>query len=112
MNKLQSYDFDITYFRETQNVVVDALSCRPHLSLLIDIFEDWRHLILVEYEKNVWITRFIDGTIQDSRYTLVNKLIIYKEKIFLVPGSTVRRMVLKSFHDSPMVGHLGFYKTY
>ena len=69
-------------------------------------------MILVECAKDAWKTRFIDGTIQDSRYTLVNELIIYKGKIFLVLGSTVRRMILKSFHDSPMIGHPSFYKTY
>ena len=112
MNKLQSYDFDITYFKGTQNVVDDALSRRPHLSLLTDISEDWRHLIFAEYVKDNWAAGFIDGTIQDSKYTLVNELIIYKGQIFLAPGSAMRRMVLKSFHDSPMARYLGFYKTY
>ena len=65
------------------------------MSLLIDIFEDWRHLILVEYVKDTWATGFIDGTIQDRKYTLVNELIIYKGRIFVVLGSTMRKMVLK-----------------
>ena len=45
-------------------------------------------------------------------YTLVNELIICKGRIFFVPSSTVRRMVLKYFHASPMARHPGFYKTY
>ena len=108
MSKLQSYDFDIPYFKGTPNIVADALSHRPHLSLLTDISEDWRHLILAEYAKDAWTAEFIDGTIQD----LVNELIIYKGRIFLVLGSIIRRIVLKSFHDSPMAGHPSFYKKY
>ena len=112
MRNLQSYEFDIKYFKGKHNVVIDSLSRRPHLSLLTDISEDWRHLILAEYAKDAWTIGFIDGTIQDNIYTLVNELIIYKGQIFLVPVSTVRRMVLKSFLDSPMAGHPSFYKTY
>ena len=63
------------------------------MSLLTDISEDWRHLILAEYAKDTWAAGFIDGTIQDIRYTLVNELIIYKGRIFLVSRSTVRRMI-------------------
>ena len=64
--------------KETQNVVADALSRRPHLSLMTDISEDWRHLILAEYGKDTWASGFIDGTIQNSDFTLVNEIIIYK----------------------------------
>ena len=49
VSKLQSYDFDISYIKGTQNVVADALSRRPHLFIVSDISEDWRHLIIAEY---------------------------------------------------------------
>ena len=40
VSKLQSYDFDITYFKGTHNIFFDALSRRPHLSLLKKISKD------------------------------------------------------------------------
>ena len=78
----------------------------------MDISEDWRHLILAEYAKDTWASGFIDGLIQNSDFTLVNEIIIYKGRIYLVPRSKVKRMVLRVYHDSPMVGYPGFYKSY
>lgn len=69
-------------------------------------------MIIVEYAKNPWGSGIVHGTIQDSRYSLVNELIIYKERIYLVPGSDVKNKVLRTFHDSPMAGHPRYYKTY
>ena len=66
-------------------MVEDAFSCRPHLSVMIQILEDWRHLIIAEYARDSWASGIVDGTIVDTRYTLVDDLIIYKNRIFLVP---------------------------
>lgn len=40
VSKLQSYDFDISYIKGTQNVVVDALPRRPHLCVVTKILDD------------------------------------------------------------------------
>lgn len=84
VSKLQSYDFDIAYVKGTQNVVANALSRRPHLSSISLITENWRHMIVAEYAKNPWASSIVDGTVQDDRYSLVDNLIIYKGRIFLV----------------------------
>ena len=52
VSKLQAYDFDISYVKGTQNVVADALSRRPHLSAMIQISKNWRHLIIAEYARD------------------------------------------------------------
>ena len=98
--------------RGTQNVVADALSRRPHLSTMVEISEDWRHLIITEYARDSWASEIVDGIVIDTRYTLVDDLIIYKNRIFLVPGSKVKRIVLRALHDSPIVGPLRYFKTY
>ena len=54
MSKLQAYHFDITYVKGKNNVVADALSRRPHLTSMIQILEDWRHLIVAEYARDTW----------------------------------------------------------
>ena len=90
VNKLQAYDFDITYVKGTQNVVADALSRRPHLTSMIQISEDWRHLIVAEYAKDTWASDIVEGTKIDTRYTLIDDLIIYNNRIYLVPGLKVK----------------------
>lgn len=112
MSKLLAYDFDIAYFKGKHNIVADALTRRSHLSSIVEITADWRHLILAEYAKDPWASGMIDGTVHDSRYSIVNELIIYKGRILLVPGSEMKNKVLRAFHDLPMAGHLGYFKTY
>ena len=48
----------------------------------------------------------------DTRYTLIDDLIIYKNMIYLVRGSKVKQLILRAFHNSPTVGHPGYFKTY
>ena len=79
---------------------------------MTNISKDWRDLFLVEYGKDTWTLGFIDGLIHNSNFTLVNEIIIYKGFIYLVPGLEVKRMVLRVYHDSPMIRHQGFYKNY
>lgn len=67
---------------------------------------------MVEYAKDSWASGIIDGSLQDDRYTVVNDLIIYKGRIFLTPGLEVKNIVLRSFHDSPLACHPGYFKTY
>lgn len=67
---------------------------------------------MAEYAKDSWASSVIEGTIQDSRYTVVNDLIIYKERIYLVPESSMKQKILRACHDSPLVGHPRFFKTY
>ncbi|XP_059066458.1 uncharacterized protein LOC131857759 [Cryptomeria japonica] len=67
VNKLQSYDFDISYVKGTQNIVVDALSRCPRLSSMATMYEDWKHLIIEKYAKNLWASSIVDGTVKDNR---------------------------------------------
>lgn len=69
---------------------------------MIEISEDWRYLILVEYATYPWAPSVIIGSIQDSRCTLVNEMMVYKGRILMVPGSSVKQVVPRAFHDSPL----------
>jgi hypothetical protein len=42
----------------------------------------------------------------------LDDVIFYKDRIYLVPESTLREKVLKAYHNSPIAGHQGFFKTY
>ena len=51
MSKVQAFDFDIEYVKGKNNVVVDALSRRPSISLM-DVGENWKAILEVEYAKD------------------------------------------------------------
>ena len=63
VSKLQSYDFDISFVKGSQNIVADALSHQPHLSSMAEVSEDWSHLIVAKYAKDSWASCIIDGSL-------------------------------------------------
>jgi hypothetical protein len=52
------------------------------------------------------------GQIQDDRYRVIDDVIFYKDRVYLVPDSGLRKKILTAVHDSPLAGHQGFFKTY
>lgn len=93
-------------------IVADALLRWPHLSLLVEITADWKQEIIIEYANNQFATRLVDGTLHDGRYQMDDDLIDYKGRIFLVPDSKLKKRILQSFHDIPLAGHQGYFKSY
>jgi hypothetical protein len=93
-------------------VVVNALSRRPSTYSMSEISVDWKYLLLVEYSKKKFACELMDGQIQDDRYRIMDDIIYYKGRIYLVPRSSFKRKVLQAFHDSSLAGHQGFLKTY
>ena len=112
VSKVQAYDFEIEYVKSKNNVVDDALSRRTTSLSLMSISTDWRSLLLVEYSKNKFACELMDGQIQDDRYRIIDDIIYYKGRIYLVPESALKRKIIQASHDSPLLGHQGFLKTY
>jgi hypothetical protein len=112
VSKLQAYDFDIEYVKGKKNVVVDALSRRPSVFSLAEVSTDWKSTLLVEYSKNTFACELMEGTNQDDRYRVVDDIIYYKERIYLVPESMLKDKILREVHDAPLAGHPGYLKTY
>ena len=48
----------------------------------------------------------------DERYKVIDEIIYYKDRIYLTEGSQLKKKILQASHDSPLVGHQGFTKTY
>jgi hypothetical protein len=112
VRKIQACNFDIEYVKGKNNVVANALSRRPSTYSMSEIFIDWKSLLLVEYSKNKFACELMDGQIQVDSYRIMDDIIYYKGRIYLVLGSSFKRKVLQAFHDSSLAGHQGFLKTY
>ena len=66
------------------NVVADALSKRPARLSLMSICHDWKEQLLVEYSKDCWACKILEGSYADERYKVMDEVIYYKGCIFLV----------------------------
>jgi hypothetical protein len=60
---------------------------------------------LVEYSKNKFTRELMDGHVQDDNFRIMDDIIYYKSRIFLVPKSTFKSKVLQACHDSPVARH-------
>ena len=93
------------------NVVDYALSRIPSIALM-DVAENWKAILEVEYAKDKFSCELFDGTNHNDRYKVLEGIIYYKDRIYLVPNSSLKENILKKAHDSPLACHLGFFKTY
>ena len=91
--------------------VVDALSRRPSISLM-DVAKNWKATLEVEYAKDNFSCELFYGTKKDDMYKVLKGIIYYKYRIYLVPNSKLKQEILKKARDSPLAGHLDFFKTY
>lgn len=84
---MQAYDFDIEYVSGKHNVVDDALSRRLTGLSLMSICQDWKVQLLVEYSMDRKACEVMEGTHADERYRVMDEVIYYKGRIYLVPNS-------------------------
>jgi hypothetical protein len=112
VTKVHAFDFDIEYVKGKKNIVADALSRRLATCSLTEILVDWKSHLLVEYSKNKFTCEVMDGQIHDDRYRVIDDVIFYKDRVYLVPDSWLKKKILTAVHDSPLAGHQGFLKTY
>jgi hypothetical protein len=110
VTKVHAFDFDIDYVKGKKNIVDDALSRRPVTCSLMEISADWKSHLLVEYSKNKFACEVMDGKIQDEQYRVIDDVIFYKDRVYLLPDSGLKKKILTAIHDSPLAGHQGFLK--
>jgi len=52
------------------------------------------------------------GSIQNYRYMVVDDIIYYKYKIYLVRKSTLKDNILREVHDAPLERNQGYLNSY
>ena len=93
-------------------MVVDALFRQGQLNTITSITDNWKDEIVVEYEKDPRTNEIMEGNITNDEIKIVGELILYRGRILLATNSKVKRKIMKEYHDNPLSGHIGFYKTY
>ena len=56
---------------------------------------NWKAHLLVKYSMNAFACKLMDSDIQDDCYKVVDNIIYYKDKIYLVPESKMKEMILQ-----------------
>jgi hypothetical protein len=93
------------YVKGKRNIMVDALFRRPTGCSMMDIYTDWKAHLLVEYSKKNFSCEVMDEHVIDDRYRVLDDVIFYKDRIYLVLESTMKGKILKVCHDSPTTDH-------
>ena len=78
----------------------------------MSISTEWRSLLLVEYSKKKFSCDLLDRKIHDDRYMVIENIIYYNNRIYIVPELTLKKKLLQALHDSPLSGHQELLKTY
>jgi hypothetical protein len=63
VTKVQAFEFDIEYVKGKKKIVANALSRRLVTCSLMEISADWKSHLLVEYSKNKFACKVMDGKI-------------------------------------------------
>ena len=92
VSKIQEFDFYIEYVNGKNNLVVDALARISSISLM-DVAENWKATLEVEYAKDKKICEIFGGNKNDDRYKVLEGIIYYKGRIYLVPNSSLREKI-------------------
>lgn len=120
VSKLLGYDFEISYRSGASNRVADALS--REYSGLVELQStiaacgvDWSQL-QQEMDGDPFIQQLMvaiqGGSNPPLGYTVVQNQLMYKGRLVIPTSSYLIPILLKEYHDSPLGGHSGEFKTY
>lgn len=84
-----------------------ALSQRLATLSLMDVTHDWKTQLLAEYSKDMHACEILDGMHGDDRLRVMDDVIHYKDRIYLVLESQLKENIMQAAHDFPLAGHLG-----
>ena len=116
----------VEYKKGRQNRAVDALSrvqpsadsLAQDASLYLISFpcSMWLDLLKASYNFDVvyqdLLSKLVDpNNLPPASYSLQNGLVLYKNKIYISPTSSLIPLILQQMHDSPISGHSSYLMT-
>jgi hypothetical protein len=118
-SRLLGLQYKILYRKGLDNGAADALSRRTHhaqLMAISSVKHQWLEAVVLSYQDNVVATKLLSqlATQPDSvpRYSLLQGVIHYRDRVWLGSSKTIQQQVLEAFHSSPVGGHSGAPATY
>jgi hypothetical protein len=100
---MSEIDFGISYIKGKENVVVDALSRKPHVFSLVPLKVNLRERVLGQLLGDSWYLK-VTSTLQSGRqldpkyegYSLeVDGLLRYQGRMYIPEGGDIRSIILK-----------------
>lgn len=79
------------------NLIIDVASKNMTVNSLPHSLDNWWAYLLVEYSKNTFACQLMDGFIHDERYKVIDDIIYLGDKIYLVPDSKLKKLIMKGF---------------
>jgi hypothetical protein len=117
---MSEYDFSISYIKEKENVVADALSRRARVFSLVPLKVNLRERVLTQFLGDSWYLK-VTSTLQSGRkldqkyegYILEEDgLLRYRGSMYIPEGGDIRSIILKESHRALYCAHLGVKKMY
>ena len=67
---------------------------------------------MVEYSKNLFTCKVLDGKLIDGRYRVVDGVIYFHDHIYLTRDSKLKKDILHAVYEALSLGHVEFIKYY
>lgn len=114
--KLHGFHYKVEY-KGKENMAANSLSRRgtATLSAVTMVTAGWIPQFKEEMEKSEYYTKkkeqWAQGKLDTTKYTMVDELLYYKNRLLVDPASNFASLMLKEHHDGLQAGHSGVAKT-
>jgi hypothetical protein len=117
---MSEYDFGISYIKGKKNVVIYALSRRPHVFSLIPLKFNLREHVLMQLQGDSWYLK-VTSNLQSGRrldpkyegYSLeADGLLRYQGRMYIPENGDIQSIILKESHRGLYSAHPGVKKMY
>ena len=92
--------------------MIGVLHCRSTALSLLSIDPYWRSQLLMEYSKDLFSCRILDGHLSDERYSVRDGVVYIQSRIFLTRVPKLKEKLLHAPYDDFLSSHTDFMRAY